>query len=71
MLVAQELNEYQLPVYGCYVKGEVWHFLTLEKLSYAISQGYLASRQADLEEIFRILKYLKVIITAFTHKAYS
>ncbi|MCI5157715.1 MAG: hypothetical protein D3906_04605 [Candidatus Electrothrix sp. AUS1_2] len=71
MLVAQELNEYQLPVYGCYVKGEVWHFITLQERSYAISQGYLASRQADLDEIFRILKYLKVIITAFTHKAYS
>ncbi|MCI5151063.1 MAG: hypothetical protein D3916_17055 [Candidatus Electrothrix sp. MAN1_4] len=66
MLVAQELNQHQLPVYGCYVKGEVWHFITLQERSYAISQGYLASRQADLDEVFRILKYLKVIITAFT-----
>ncbi|WPD22175.1 MAG: hypothetical protein SD837_18460 [Candidatus Electrothrix scaldis] len=64
MLVAQELNQHKLPVYGCYVKGEVWHFLTLQERSYAISQGYLASRQADLDDIFRILKNLKVIITA-------
>ncbi|MCI5188615.1 MAG: hypothetical protein D3905_02215 [Candidatus Electrothrix sp. AS4_5] len=71
MLVAQELNQHQLPVYGCYVKGEVWHFLTLEERSYAISQGYLASRQADLNEIFCILKHLKVIITACIGRAKS
>ncbi|MCI5134360.1 MAG: hypothetical protein D3920_04640 [Candidatus Electrothrix sp. AW2] len=71
MLVAQELNQHQLPVYGCYVKGEVWHFLTLEERSYAISQGYLASRQADLNEIFCILKHLKVIITACIGRAES
>ena len=63
MLVAQELNQHKMPVYGCYVKGEVWHFLTLQERSYAISQGYLASRQADLDDIFRILKSLKGIIT--------
>ena len=68
MLVAQELNQHQLPVYGCYVKGEVWHFLTLEERSYTISQGYLASRQADLDDIFSILKRLKVIITACISK---
>jgi hypothetical protein len=69
MLVAQEVNQHRLPVYGCYVKGEVWHFLTLQERSYAISQGYLASRQADLSDIFRILKSLKAIITAFTAEA--
>lgn len=64
MLVAQELNQHRLPVYGCYIKGEVWHFMTLEERSYAISQGYLASRQDDLKDIFRILKTLKAIIIA-------
>ena len=64
MLVAQELNQHRLPVYGCYIKGEVWHFMTLQERSYAISQGYLASRPADLEDIFRVLKHLKSIILA-------
>jgi len=27
MLVAQELNEYEHPIYGCYVKGRLWVFL--------------------------------------------
>ena len=65
MLVAQELNQYQLPVYGCYIKGEVWHFLTLQNRSYSISEGYLATRQADILDIFKILKVLKTIIIGF------
>jgi hypothetical protein len=62
---AQELNQYHLPVYGCYIKGEVWHFLTLQNGSYSISQGYLATRQPDITDIFRILKVLKTIIIEF------
>jgi hypothetical protein len=65
MLVAQEINKHRLPVYGCYVKGEVWHFMTLENRAYAVSEGYLATRQADLQDIFRILKFLKIIISDF------
>lgn len=65
MLVAQEINQHRLPVYGCYVKGEVWHFMTLENRAYSVSEGYLATRQADLQDIFRILKFLKTIISNF------
>jgi hypothetical protein len=65
MLVAQEINQHRLPVYGCYVKGEVWHFLTLQERVYAVSGGYLATRQADLHDIFIILNVLKTIIIGF------
>ncbi len=68
MLVAQEINQHRFPVYGCYVKGEVWHFLTLEKRTYSISEGYLATRQTDLQDIFRILKALKTIIVGFINE---
>ena len=64
MLVAQELNQHRLVVYGCYVKGEVWHFLTLLERAYCISDGYVATRH-DLFEIFRMLKVLKQFITEF------
>jgi len=64
MLVAQELNQQRLPVYGCYIKGEVWHFITLQKRAYCISDGYVATRD-DLFEIFRMLKVLKQLITEF------
>lgn len=65
MLVAQEINQHRLPVYGCYVKGEVWHFMTLQERSYSISEGYLATRHEDLKSIFSILKFLKTIISGF------
>ncbi|MCW5200486.1 hypothetical protein VU07_01530 [Desulfobulbus sp. F4] len=65
MLVAQEINQHRLPVYGCYVKGEVWHFMTLQGRSYSISEGYLATRHEDLKSIFSILKFLKTIISGF------
>ncbi len=69
MLVVQELNQHRLPVYGCYVKGEVWHFLILQERAYCISGGYLATRQEDLSDIFRILKALKHIIAGFVESA--
>ncbi len=71
MLVAQELNQHRIPVYGCYVKGEVWHFITLQNRAYSVSEGYLATRQADLHDIFRILKVLKTIIIGFTNEGNS
>ncbi|MCB1189263.1 MAG: hypothetical protein H7A23_03685 [Leptospiraceae bacterium] len=63
MLVAQEINQHQFPLYGCYVKGEVWHFMILQDRNYCISNGFLATRQTDLYNIFRILRVLKTIIT--------
>lgn len=65
MLVAQELNQHHFPVYGCYVKGEIWHFMLLQDRSYCISEGYLATRRNDLYDIFRILRVLKQIISTF------
>lgn len=64
MLVAQELHEHHFPVYGCYVKGRDWFFLTLQGKQYAISEPYIATRD-DVFDIFRILKVLKQIISAF------
>lgn len=65
MLVAQELNQHRNPVYGCYVKGEIWHFMILQERTYCISGGYLATRSNDLYDIFRILNVLKRIIVSF------
>ncbi|MCP4353214.1 MAG: hypothetical protein GY795_47795 [Desulfobacterales bacterium] len=61
MLVAQELNAHNAPVYGCYVKGSLWYFMVLQDRSYCISEPYVATRD-DVFDIFRILKVLKQII---------
>ena len=55
MLVGQTQNEDNLPIYGCYVVGRNWFFMTLEDKNYAISKAY----SADDEDIFEIVKSLK------------
>lgn len=61
MLVARELNNNQLPIYGLFVVGLIWNFIVLTGNNYAISKSY----HADDEEIFKIftmIKSLKQII---------
>ena len=61
MLLAQEVNEYEHPIYGCYVKGDTWYFVLLQGKKYTISVGYVATSE-KLFEIFGILQALKPII---------
>ncbi|MEM7538124.1 MAG: hypothetical protein AAF639_38505 [Chloroflexota bacterium] len=61
MLVAQEINKHEYPVYGCYIKGNIWYFMVLQGMEYSFSNGYIATRE-DVFEIFRMMKALKAII---------
>jgi len=61
MLTAQELNERRHPVYGAYIRGSLWAFMTLQGREYSISDPYVAVRD-DIFDIFRILKSLRQII---------
>lgn len=65
MLVGQQLDECQKPLYGCYVVGYDWRFMALEGKQYAISHDYSALTD-DIFTIFRILKALKAMIVGFT-----
>jgi hypothetical protein len=67
MLVAQELNEGKMPIYGCYVRGRNWFFMVLQGREYCISENYSSTRD-DIFDIFRILKVLKQKIIAITAK---
>jgi hypothetical protein len=66
MLVGQKLNATAHPIYGCYVVGREWFFMVLQEKRYAISNGHNALQTAELEEILRILKALKLIIYDLT-----
>ena len=65
MLTASELNNNTQPLYGAYVAGRNWFFLTLKDNTYCISNEYVATRD-DIYDIFKIIKALKTIITAQT-----
>ena len=66
MLVGQGLNsDPTKPIYGCYVNGRDWNFMTLTGQTYCISSDYSALTD-DLFDIFRILKALKQIVSERT-----
>lgn len=59
MLLAQQENKMEMPVYGSYVNGRMWVFAVLEGNTYTLSNSYTMTHQDDLEQIMRILKSLK------------
>ncbi|MEM9847971.1 MAG: hypothetical protein AAF847_08775 [Bacteroidota bacterium] len=61
MLVAQELNEDEQSLYGCYVIGRLWFFVVLEGKTYSISSGHIASND-DIFAIYGMLMNVKKII---------
>ena len=61
MLAGQALNNNELPMYGCFVIGSDWYFMTLEGKEYAKSRDYSALSD-EIFEIFRILRVLKMLV---------
>ncbi len=64
MMVAQELNNNNIPIYGVVVKGKDWYFMVLKGKEYAISKPYKAVDE-ELFEIVKLLKHLKTIIEEY------
>lgn len=68
MITAQELNQHQYTVYGCYIVGDVWRFMILEEREYSLSNSYSATADKGIFEIFSILKALKNIVKQFANE---
>ena len=63
MLIGQEKNNDNKPIYGCYVQGRFWFFSIMEGKNYVVSQSFDASSVDDIHKIIFILKKIKNIIT--------
>jgi hypothetical protein len=63
MLVAQELNQRNKPIYGLYVVGLIWNFMVLNDNEYCISKDYTCDDDCVFL-IFKMMKALKQIIHA-------
>jgi hypothetical protein len=57
MLVAREINQNAMPIYGLFVVGLVWNFVVLKDCEYCISKNY----SADNDQVFAIFKMLKAL----------
>ena len=62
MLLAQQINQDQKPLYGCFVVEKNWHFTTLSGTDYCISQQFNSTNKTDLLQIVFILQKLKELI---------
>ena len=62
MLIAQEKNQDNLPLYGSYVIGSNCYFTTLVGKDYCSSRLYDASNKEDLLQIVFIIRKLKDLI---------
>jgi hypothetical protein len=62
MLIAQEQNQENKPIYGGYLFGSVWSFATLLDNQYCVSREFNATRKEDLLQIVFILRKLKDLI---------
>ncbi len=65
MVATQALNDVPRPIYGLYVQGKFWNFVTLSGKEYSISASYDATKVEDLHQIVRILKRCKFYIDRF------
>jgi hypothetical protein len=62
MILAQELNNDNKPLYGCWLQGKNWNFTTLIGKDYCISKQFDATDLEDLNQIVYILRQLKELI---------
>ncbi|MFK7983194.1 MAG: hypothetical protein AB8G86_24655 [Saprospiraceae bacterium] len=62
MMTAAEINQTNEPVYGAFVIGRNWFFLTLKDRKYCVSDEFVATR-ADIFTIYQILKNLNLLIS--------
>jgi hypothetical protein len=63
MLLAQQLNNDQKPLYGCFVIERNWFFTVLDGLDYCVSRQFNSVNLTDLLQIVFILRKLKYIIS--------
>jgi hypothetical protein len=67
MVTAQALNKNQFPIYGCYVIGKSWRFVTLDQKEFAVSQAYEVARD-DIFQIYAILMKARAHINKLIEK---
>jgi len=64
MVAAQEKNDSELPVYGVYVVGRLWFFMTLEGKQYAVGKSFDTTDEENLRAVLLALRKGKFIIEA-------
>ncbi len=60
LLIPKPIHYYKdIPIYGCYIIGRSWFFVTLEDNQYCVSNAFNATEKKDLYKIVNLLKEQK------------
>jgi len=62
MVAAQQSNQNDKTVYGCYVSGRQWFFVILKDLEYSVSLSFDATKE-NVDEILSILRKMKSLVS--------
>jgi hypothetical protein len=61
-LIAQAMNQSGKPMYGAYIVGRYWYFVTMEAKDYCVSPSYDSTKEAELMQIIAVLRHFKIIL---------
>jgi hypothetical protein len=61
-LIAQAINKNDKPMYGAYIVGRYWYFVTMEAKEYCVSPSYDSTKEVELMHIIAVLRHFKVIL---------
>ena len=59
MIVTQQLNKFDFPLYGCYIVGRNHFFSVLKEKEYAVSDAFVATSEEDILSIFKMMRFVK------------
>ena len=69
LLIPKPVHYYKgIPVYGCYIIGRSWFFVTLHNKEYCVSNAFNATEKEDLYKIVNLLKVQKTQILEMLKK---
>jgi hypothetical protein len=61
-LIAQAMNQNGKPMYGAYIVGRYWYFVTMEAKEYCVSPSYDSTKEVELMQIIAVLRHFKIIL---------
>ena len=64
LLIGQEINSHEFPMYGCEVVGKHWTFVILQGKTYCLSESFDCTKRHELGKIVAVLRKFRAMLDA-------
>jgi hypothetical protein len=64
LLIGQEINSHEFPMYGCEVVGKHWTFVILQGKTYCLSESFDCTKEHELNKIVAVLRKFRATLDA-------